>query len=81
MSLSQLLNQAVELKLLSALDRQFAMMVASDEQPAVMPAAALLSSDAGEGHVCLPLSRLALLPGYSTSWSWLAIPACTGTAG
>lgn len=58
MSLSQLLNHAVELKLLSALDRQFAMMVASDEQPAVMLAAALLSSDAGEGHVCLPLSRL-----------------------
>ena len=58
MSLSQLLNQAVELKLLSALDGQFAMMVASDEQPAVMLAAALLSYDAGEGHVCLPLSRL-----------------------
>jgi len=58
MSLSQLLHQAVELKLLSALDSQFAMMVASDEQSAVMLAAALLSSDAGEGHVCLPLSRL-----------------------
>lgn len=58
MSLSQLLNQAVELKLLSALDMQFAMMVASDEQPAVMLASALLSHDAGEGHVCLPLSRL-----------------------
>ncbi len=58
MSLSLLLNQAVELKLLSALDGQFAMMVASDEQPAVMLAAALLSCDAGEGHVCLPLSRL-----------------------
>ncbi|MBS0849456.1 exodeoxyribonuclease V subunit alpha [Citrobacter sp. JGM124] len=58
MSLSQLLNQAVELKLLSALDMQFAMMVATDEQPGVMLAAALLSHDAGEGHVCLPLSRL-----------------------
>lgn len=58
MSLSQLLNQAVELKLLRALDGQFAMMVASDQQPAVMLAAALLSHDAGEGHVCLPLSRL-----------------------
>lgn len=58
MSLSQLLNQAVELKWLSALDGQFAMMVASDEEPAVMLAAALLSHDAGEGHVCLPLSRL-----------------------
>ena len=58
MSLSQLLNQAVERKLLSALDGQFAMMVANDAQPAVMLAAALLSSDAGEGHVCLPVSRL-----------------------
>ena len=58
MSLSQLLNQAVELNLLRALDMQFAMMVADDEQPAVMLAAALLSHDAGEGHVCLPLSRL-----------------------
>jgi exodeoxyribonuclease V alpha subunit len=39
---------------------QFAMMVAG-EQPAVMLAAAILSKDAGEGHVCLPLSRLALM--------------------
>lgn len=58
MSLSLLLDQAVELRLLSALDRQFALMVANDAQPAVMLAAALLSHDAGEGHVCLPLSRL-----------------------
>jgi exodeoxyribonuclease V alpha subunit len=36
---------------------QFAIMVAG-EQPAVMLAAAILSRDAGEGHVCLPLSRL-----------------------
>ena len=33
------------------------MMVAGDNA-AVMLAAALLSRDAGEGHVCLPLSRL-----------------------
>ena len=32
-------------------------MVAGEE-PAVMLAAAILSKDAGEGHVCLPLSRL-----------------------
>jgi exodeoxyribonuclease V alpha subunit len=40
------------------LDVQFALMVAQ-AQPAVMLAAAILSRDAGEGHVCLPLSRLA----------------------
>ncbi len=33
-------------------------MVAQNDPPAVMLAAALLSRDAGEGHVCLPLSRL-----------------------
>lgn len=59
MKMSELLQQAVEQKLLRALDAQFAMMIASDEQPAVMLAAALVSHDAGEGHVCIPLSRLA----------------------
>ncbi|MCT4715424.1 exodeoxyribonuclease V subunit alpha [Enterobacteriaceae bacterium H18W14] len=58
MKMSQWLQQAVEQKLLRALDAQFAMMVANDEQPAVMLAAALVSHDAGEGHVCLPLARL-----------------------
>ncbi len=58
MTMLQWLQQAVELKLLRALDVQFAMMVASNEQPAVMLAAALVSHDAGEGHVCLPLARL-----------------------
>ncbi|KAB8149994.1 exodeoxyribonuclease V subunit alpha, partial [Raoultella ornithinolytica] len=37
---------------------QFALMVAQNDPPAVKLAAALLSRDAGEGHVCLPLSRL-----------------------
>ena len=59
MKMTALLQQAVEQKLLRALDAQFAMMIASDEQPAVMLAAALVSHDAGEGHVCIPLSRLA----------------------
>ncbi|MCS3603077.1 exodeoxyribonuclease V alpha subunit [Buttiauxella sp. BIGb0471] len=58
MKMSELLQQAVEQKLLRALDAQFAMMIASDDQPAVMLAAALVSHDAGEGHVCIPLSRL-----------------------
>ena len=60
MKMSELLQQAVEQKLLRALDAQFAMMIAGDEQPAVMLAAALVSHDAGEGHVCIPLSRLTL---------------------
>lgn len=58
MKMTALLQQAVEQKLLRALDAQFAMMIASDEQPGVMLAAALVSHDAGEGHVCIPLSRL-----------------------
>lgn len=58
MKMSEYLQQAVELKLLRALDAQFAMIIADDEQPAAMLAAALVSHDAGEGHVCLPLSRL-----------------------
>ena len=58
MKMSEQLQQAVEQKLLRALDAQFAMMIAGDEQPAVMLAAALVSHDAGEGHVCIPLSRL-----------------------
>lgn len=58
MSMSELLNQAVALKALRPLDSQFAMMVANDNQPAVMLAAALLSRESGEGHVCLPLERI-----------------------
>ncbi|WP_435952338.1 exodeoxyribonuclease V subunit alpha [Dryocola sp. BD626] len=58
MKMSELLQQAAEQKLLRALDVQFALMIASDERPALMLAAALLSHDAGEGHVCLPLARL-----------------------
>ncbi|ELY4080080.1 exodeoxyribonuclease V subunit alpha [Cronobacter sakazakii] len=58
MKMHQLIQQAVVQKLLRPLDAQFAMMVASDDEPAVMLAAALVSRDAGEGHVCMPLSRL-----------------------
>ncbi|CCJ70790.1 Exodeoxyribonuclease V alpha chain  len=58
MNMHQLIQQAVVQKLLRPLDAQFAMMVAGDDEPAVMLAAALVSRDAGEGHVCLPLSRL-----------------------
>ncbi len=55
--MQELLLEAVEQRVLRHLDVQFAMMVAGEE-PEVMLAAALLSKDAGEGHVCLPLSRL-----------------------
>ncbi|WP_313668844.1 exodeoxyribonuclease V subunit alpha [Atlantibacter sp.] len=58
MKMDKLLHQAQQLKLLRPLDVQFAFMVASAEEPAVMLAAALVSRDAGEGHVCMPLSRL-----------------------
>lgn len=58
MKMSDLLQQAVDQKWLRALDAQFAMMIAGDEQPGLMLAAALVSHDAGEGHVCLPLFRL-----------------------
>ncbi|WP_086873607.1 exodeoxyribonuclease V subunit alpha [Kosakonia pseudosacchari] len=58
MSMQSLLQVAVEQKLLRALDVQFALTVATEQEPAVMLAAALLSHDTGEGHVCLPLARL-----------------------
>lgn len=50
MTMQELLLEAVEQRLLRHLDVQFAMMVSGDE-PAVMLAAAILSKDAGEGHV------------------------------
>ncbi|MDD9246108.1 exodeoxyribonuclease V subunit alpha [Enterobacter soli] len=57
MTMQELLLEATGQHLLRQLDVQFAIMVAG-EQPAVMLAAAILSRDAGEGHVCLPVSRL-----------------------
>ncbi|XTZ39200.1 exodeoxyribonuclease V subunit alpha [Salmonella enterica] len=58
MKMSALLQAAMAQKLLRPLDVQFALTIAHDDEPAVMLAAALLSFDTGEGHVCLPLSRL-----------------------
>ena len=53
MTLGQRLLEAAELKLLRPLDVQFALMVAKDEHPAVMLAAAMLSRDTGKGtSVC-----------------------------
>ncbi|MGK3128135.1 exodeoxyribonuclease V subunit alpha [Pantoea sp. C8B4] len=56
--LTALLQQAVELRLLRSLDVQFALLLADDTQPARLLAAACLSAEAGEGHVCLPLLQL-----------------------
>lgn len=60
MTIQKRLLDAVEQKQLRPLDAQFALAVAGNDDPAVTLAAALLSRDAGEGHVCLPLSRLAI---------------------
>ncbi|POP46326.1 exodeoxyribonuclease V subunit alpha [Superficieibacter electus] len=78
MHLQTLLLDAVAHKLLRPLDVQFAMMVAEREHPAVMLAAAILSRDAGEGHVCLPLSRLAPDPRLSGKAReiWTQLFAC-----
>lgn len=58
MTIQKRLLEAVEQKQLRPLDAQFALAVAGNDNPAVALAAALLSREAGEGHVCLPLSRL-----------------------
>lgn len=55
--MSELLREAVEKRLIRPLDLQFAHMLADDEQPALMLAAACVSAEAGEGHVCLPLDH------------------------
>ncbi|WP_067709040.1 exodeoxyribonuclease V subunit alpha [Erwinia sp. ErVv1] len=54
--IAELLLAASQQKLLRALDVQFARMIASEAQPALMLAAAWVSAEAGEGHVCLPLT-------------------------
>lgn len=58
MTMDELLLEAANQRLLRPLDVQFALMVAQEAHPAVKLAAAVLSRDAGEGHVCLPISRL-----------------------
>ncbi|EPG4960623.1 TPA: exodeoxyribonuclease V subunit alpha [Citrobacter amalonaticus] len=60
MTLQKRLLEAVGQKQLRPLDVQFALAVTGEHEPVVTLAAALLSRDAGEGHVCLPLSQLAL---------------------
>ncbi|WP_343552360.1 exodeoxyribonuclease V subunit alpha [Pantoea sp.] len=56
--MTALLAQAAELRLLRSLDVQFAQLLADDQQPARLLLAACLSAEAGDGHVCLPLTQL-----------------------
>ncbi|WP_413726682.1 exodeoxyribonuclease V subunit alpha [Sodalis sp. RH16] len=56
--MNSLIEQAQQLRLWRPLDIQFARMLAAPDEIAVMLACACLSADAGDGHVCLPLSRL-----------------------
>lgn len=56
--MNNLLIEALTKRLLRPLDVQFARMVANEQQPALMLAAAWLSAEAGAGHVCLPLAHL-----------------------
>lgn len=53
-----LLEQAVRDHLLRPLDVQFSRMIAGDDDSMLQLAAAVLSAEAGAGHVCLPLSYL-----------------------
>ncbi|MFJ5161368.1 exodeoxyribonuclease V subunit alpha [Pantoea sp. NPDC088449] len=56
--MTALLAQAAELRLLRPLDVQFAQLLADDDYPARLLLAACLSAEAGDGHVCLPLTQL-----------------------
>ncbi|RTF06820.1 exodeoxyribonuclease V subunit alpha, partial [Serratia marcescens subsp. marcescens ATCC 13880] len=53
-----LLEQAVALGVLRPLDVQFARVVANEDEPDILLAAACLSAEAGAGHVCLLLEQL-----------------------
>ncbi|WP_413508367.1 exodeoxyribonuclease V subunit alpha [Serratia proteamaculans] len=53
-----LLEQAQALGVLRPLDLQFARVVAGNDEPEMLLAAACLSAEAGAGHVCLMLEQL-----------------------
>ena len=54
----EILHQALALGALRPLDVQFAQVVANDDEPDILLAAACLSSEAGAGHVCVLLEQL-----------------------
>lgn len=53
-----ILKQALVLGVLRPLDVQFAQVVANEDEPDILLAAACLSAEAGAGHVCLLLEQL-----------------------
>ncbi|OZI13798.1 exodeoxyribonuclease V subunit alpha [Sodalis-like symbiont of Philaenus spumarius] len=53
-----ILAEAQRLRLWRPLDVQFALMLATPAEPAMMLISAWLSADSGAGHVCLPLALL-----------------------
>ncbi|RLM25894.1 exodeoxyribonuclease V subunit alpha [Brenneria alni] len=54
----ELLETALQRRLLRPLDIQFARMLADGDHPHLLLAAACLSAQSGAGHVCLPLDSL-----------------------
>lgn len=54
----EILNQALVLGVLRPLDVHFAQIVAGNDEPELLLAAACLSAEAGAGHVCLLLDQL-----------------------
>ncbi|HGM5493004.1 TPA: exodeoxyribonuclease V subunit alpha [Serratia fonticola] len=54
----EILHQALALGALRPLDVQFAQVVANEDEPDILLAAACLSAEAGAGHVCLLLEQL-----------------------
>lgn len=83
-----LLEQAIEKRLLRPLDLQFARLLADESQPAWLLAAVCVSAEAGDGHVCLPLTHLTeemLFAGRQPElakalWQAAGAPACWQTA-
>ena len=54
----EILNQALVLGVLRPLDVHFAQIVAGNDEPELLLAAACLSAESGAGHVCLLLDQL-----------------------
>ncbi|PKH25043.1 exodeoxyribonuclease V subunit alpha [Enterobacterales bacterium CwR94] len=71
-SMLMLLRQAVEVGALRAIDDQFARFIAADESPGRMLLAAMVSAEAGDGHVCLPLAHVSAERLFAGRWPELA---------
>ncbi|MBX4180886.1 exodeoxyribonuclease V subunit alpha [Sodalis sp. CWE] len=56
--MESILYEAKQLNLWRSIDIQFALMVATPTQPALMLVSAWLSADTGAGHTCLPIKML-----------------------